>query len=139
MVIFLWLSQHGDRGNRADMNLALTLIGIGINLAGIALQVSPIHNIWLTLACVFLGGGFIFLGFFGNRQPAGGRPFLDRIDPEILTMVFGFGALATVGMVFALGIAIYNIAEREMDIQAAKAGISTPSITPTPAGRPTAN
>jgi hypothetical protein len=111
------------------MNLALTLIGIGSNLAGIALEVSPIHNIWLTLACVFLGGGFIFLGFFGNRQPAGGRPFLDRVDDSVVSAVFGLGALLAVIMLFALGNAVYNIAWREMDIQA---GISTPSATPTP-------
>lgn len=132
MVIFFLSSHSGDGGNRADMNFALTLIGIGINLAGIALQVSPIHNIWLTMACVFLGGGFIFLGFFGNRPSAGGRPFLDRVDPDVLSAVFGIGALLAVIMLFALGSAIYNIIDREMDIQAAKAGISTPSATPSP-------
>jgi hypothetical protein len=131
MVIFLWLSQDGHRGNRADMNLALTLIGIGINLAGIAIEVSPIHNIWLTLACVFMGGGFIFLGFFGNRQPVGGRPFLDRIDPVAVTGIFILGAIAGLIFLFVLCGAVYNLVNREMDIQAAKAGVSTPAATPT--------
>jgi len=133
MVVIFFLSSHsGRRGNRADMNFALTLIGIGINLAGIALEVSPIHNIWLTLTCVFFGGGFVFLGLFGRRSAVNTQSLLDRLDRGTLNMLATISVICGLFFLAEIGGAIYNIAQREVDIQAAKAGISTPSATPSP-------
>ncbi len=114
------------------MNLTLTLLGIGINLVGIGLQVSPLHNIWLTLVCVFFGGGFVFLGLFGKRQVLDGKALLDRLDPAMFNTLAFMLVIMTVFFLANIGTAAYKIIEREMDIQAAKAGISTPSATASP-------
>lgn len=132
MVIFLWLSQDGDRGNIAAMNIALALLGIGINLAGIALQVSPYQNIWLTLICAFVGGGCFFLGLFGNRRAPGSTPLIERLYPDVINGLVLGGALVVTAVVLIAISTIYHVYERKLDIEAAKAGVSTPSPAPTP-------
>lgn len=103
-------------------------VQIGIGLVSITIALNPYyHNEWLSLVCAFLANGFLFLGFLaGDKLVAvlswiGSPRSLDMMVPSMLT-------IGTV-LVFALGIAIYNIVQREMDIQAAKAGVSTPSAT----------
>jgi hypothetical protein len=110
------------------MDLSLALLGIGINLAGIALQVSPYQNIWLTLLCAFIGGGCVFLGLFGNRRSvAGGRSLLDRLHSDVINALAIGGALfGAVVLLIILSFA-YNIYQRHIDIEAAQAGISIPS------------
>jgi len=128
MVIFLWLSQDGDGGNTTTM----TYLGVALNLIGIALQLNPyFQNVWLAMFCVFLGGGFFFLGLFGRRQAAGGQSFLDRLAPPTINMLTIMGFIMAVLLLTEVGQAVYTIAQREIDIQAAKAGISTPTATPT--------
>jgi hypothetical protein len=112
------------------MNIALALLGLGLNLAGIALQVSPFQNIWLTLLCMFVGGGCVFLGLFGNRQAAGGRSLLDRLYPNVINGIAIGGAIFAVFMAIGIATAVYNLYQRHLDIEAAKAGISTPIATP---------
>jgi len=129
VVIFLWLSQDGEKGNTT----AMTYLGVALNFIGIALELNPyFQSAWLALICVFFGGGFFFLGLFGRRQATGGQSLLDRLNPVtfnfLASMTFAMGLL----MLLNIGSAIYKLAQREMDIQAAKAGISTPSTTPTP-------
>lgn len=109
----------------------MVYIGLALTLIGIALQLDPYyHSGWLTLGCVFLAGGFLFLGFFGRRQASGGRSFLDKIDPETFTIILPVLVFLGGLLVFALGDAIYNIVIREMDINAAKAGLSMHYETP---------
>ena len=120
------------RGNTAFMNISLALLGIGINLAGIALQVSPYQNIWLTLACAFVGGGCFFLGLFGGRRTEGSKPLIDRLYPDVINaLVLGGALVVTIVIIVALS-TIYNVYERRLDIEAAKAGVSTPSATASP-------
>jgi hypothetical protein len=111
----------------------MTYIGIALNLIGIALQLNPYYqSAWLALACVFFGGGFFFLGLFGRRQASGGRSLLDRLDPAMFNALAFMAVIMGIFFLANIGTAIYNIVQREMDIQAAKAGISTPSASPTP-------
>ncbi len=135
MVIFLWLSQDGDRGNTATM----TYLGVALNLIGIGLQLNPyFQSAWLALICVFLGGGFFFLGLFGRRQASSAQSLLDRLSSSTFNSLAVMAAFMAFFFALNIGSAIYSIAQREMDIQAAKAGIPTPSATPTPSERPTA-
>jgi hypothetical protein len=113
------------------MDLSLALLGIGINLAGIALQLSQYQNVWLTLVCAFVGGGCVFLGLFGRRSVAVSRLSLyDKLGSEGFGFMLLIGGFAAVVLLLLLGSAIYDLINREMDIQAAKAGISTPVATP---------
>jgi hypothetical protein len=110
----------------------MAYLGIALNLIGIGLELNPyFQNAWLAMLCVFFGGGFFFLGIFGRRQAVDGQSLLDRINPATFNIIAT--TVVIMGLLFLsdLGRAIYTIAQREVDIQAAKAGISTPSAIPT--------
>jgi hypothetical protein len=110
----------------------MAYLGVALNLIGIALELNPyFQNVWLAMFCMFLGGGFFFLGLFGRRQSAGGQSFLDRLAPPTLNMLVVMSFIMGFLFLTEIGQAIYTIAQREIDIQAAKAGVSTPSATPT--------
>lgn len=114
----------------------MTYLGIALNLIGIALQLNPYYqSAWLALMCVFFGGGFCFLGLFGRRGSSTGNQFLqylaERITPATVNWLVTMAVIMGLVFLSEVGAAVYKIAQREMDIQAAKAGVSTPSATPT--------
>jgi hypothetical protein len=127
-----------SRGDKAIM----AYFGIALNLIGLALQLNPYYqNAWLSLLCVFFGGGFFFLGAFGSRlfgshntrDAASSPSMLDRIQAAgmfsiVVTWAVFFGFL----LLMAVGRSVYAIINRELDIQAARTGLSTPSIMATP-------
>lgn len=119
------------------MNIALTLLGIGINLAGIGLQVTQFQNIWLSFVCMFVGGGCVFLGLFGKRSADLPKQSLyDKLGRDGYGVFIAFGSLAAFILILILCSIGYSIINREMDIQAAKAGLATPSTIPTPVASP---
>jgi hypothetical protein len=100
---------------------------------------------WLSLVCVFFGGGFFFLGVFGRRfgkretsgaQVSLAQYVMEHLTPTAVNMLVMMTFTVSVVILFDIGRAGYAIIEREMDIQAAKVGISTPTTTtPTPSPR----
>ena len=85
---------------------------------------------WLLIGTsiflIMVSGG---LAFTGRGQNAGStrRPFLDRVDPEFMPFIVIFGGFFGIVLVFFIIGGVYNLANREIDIQAAKAGISSPT------------
>ena len=75
---------------------------------------------------------------FGKRETSGAQVSLaqyvmEHLTPTAVNMLVMMTFTVSVVILFDIGRAGYAIIEREMDIQAAKVGISTPTTTtPTP-------